>query len=506
MLKILTSKQIKELDAYTIQHDPISSIDLMEKACRAFTSWFKDRFDSKNVIYIFCGTGNNGGDGLGIARMLHGLKYDVRVFVIQGSVPESPDFKINLDRLSKLILVNTINLPTGQVGNESELPDCTKADVIIDGIFGNGLSRQVEGLYRSVIEKLNKAFAIRIAIDIPSGLRSDEPSEGITFKAHHTVTFQLPKLAFFFPENYLSVGEWHVVKIGLSKNFIEEAGTSQFLLQRSDIVKILKPRNKFDHKGSYGKALLIAGSEGKMGAAILAARAALRSGVGLLTVHVPKSGVSIIQTSVPEAMVHIDSHNQWMSVNFEINDFNAVGIGPGLGTEKETVEAFGKILESTANPTVIDADGLNILSSNPELIYLLPVNSILTPHMKEFERLVGSWSNGFERLEKQLEFAKKTKTILIVKGAYSCITTPEGEVYFNPTGNSGMATGGSGDVLTGILTGLLAQGYNSLQSSLLGVYLHGLAGDIAAKKIGMHAMIASDIVESIGKAYQQISR
>ncbi len=498
MLKVLSSKQIKELDAYTIQHDPILSIDLMEKACRAFVSWFKDEFDLKKVVYIFCGTGNNGGDGLGIARMLYGWNYEIRVYVIKGSAPESPDFKINLNRLTKLILVNTIN-------NEEEIPDCSKADVIIDGIFGSGLSRPIEGLYATLIQTVNKEAAVRVAIDIPSGLQTDQPSLGVIFKSHHTVTFHLPKLAFFLPEYTHWVGTWHIVKIGLNKNFIANADTAHYLVQQSDVAKILKPRKKFDHKGTYGKAMLVAGSEGKMGAAILATQAAVRSGVGLVTVHIPKSCISIIQTSVPEAMAHIDLHEQWLSESFDCSEFNAIGMGPGLGTAKETIKAFGRILESSTKPMVLDADGLNILAANQELLHLIPGDSILTPHMKELERLVGSWSNGFERLEKQKLFSKKTHTILIVKGAHTSITTPDGRVYFNATGNPGMATGGSGDVLTGILTGLLAQGYDSLEGAILGVYLHGLAGDIAAKKIGMHAMIASDIIGSLGKAYQQLA-
>ncbi len=498
MLKILTGKQIKALDAHTIQHGSISSIDLMEKACRAFVRWFKDQFDSGKVVYIFCGTGNNGGDGLGIARLLYAWNFDVRVFVVKGTSFESPDFKLNLDRLSKLILVNTIN-------SEDEIPDSDKADVIIDGIFGSGLSRPVDGLYAAVIEKLNAASAIRVAIDIPSGMRADETSHGIVFKAHHTVTFQLPKLGFFFPENFQWVGEWHIVKIGLSQKFIAGAKSDHFYLQRKDISKILKSRSKHDHKGTFGKALLIAGSYGKMGAAILAARAALRAGVGLLTVHVPKSGVQIIQTNVPEAMANVDQHEHVLSGAIDLEDFDAVGIGPGIGTEKETATAFGKILGSSTKPMVIDADGLNMLAMHPEFIHLLPKHSILTPHMKEFERLVGSWSTGFERLEKQCAFTKKTNTILIVKGAFSNITTPEGEIFFNPTGNPGMATGGSGDVLTGILTGLLAQGYAPKDAAILGVYLHGLAGDIGVKEVGMRALIASDIIDFLGKAYIRLT-
>ncbi len=499
MLKILSAEQIKALDAYTIQHDPISSIDLMEQACRSFVKWFNRRFNSKNVIYIFCGTGNNGGDGLGIARLLHEGNYNVQAFVIVGSAPETLDFKINLERLSKLMLVNKIS-------KEAEIPDCTKADVIIDGIFGSGISRNIEGLYADVISSMNQAAATRIAIDMPSGLRPDDPSEGLIFQADHTVSFQLPKLGFFFSENHQWVGEWHIVKIGLNKSGIATAKTSNYMVQKQDIRSMLKPRMRHDHKGTYGKALLIAGSEGKMGAAILAAGGALRSGVGLLTVHVPKSGVSIMQISVPEAMVQIDQHQSWSSSVKEHDGFDAIGLGPGIGTEKETTKAIGKLLESTSKPLVIDADGLNMLAKHPEYFHLLPANSILTPHLKEFDRLVGNSENSFERLQKQKSLSIKTNCIVVLKGANSCISTPEGEVFFNATGNPGMATGGSGDVLAGIITGLLAQQYSPKQASIIGVYLHGLAGDIAAERLGEEAMLPSDIISSLGLAYQRIKK
>lgn len=493
MLKILTAKQIKELDAYTIQQEPVASIDLMERACRAFITWLAEKFDSSKSIKIVCGTGNNGGDGLGIARVLYDRNYRVKVFIIRGG-SESEDFKVNFDRLP-------VKIERHEIVNEQDVVPFADHDILIDAIFGSGLSRGVEGIYASVIHAINQADVIRIAVDLPSGLMADHHVEGIVVKAHYTVSFQLPKLAFFMPENQLYVGEWHSVNIGLNKEFIASLEGSDFLLEKSDSAAIRKQRTKFSHKGTYGKAMIIAGSYGKIGAAVLAARATLRSGVGLLTVHVPRCGYAVLQTSVPEAMVSSDKHENHFTAAPDLDQYDAIGIGPGLGTDGETVKAFAFVLRHSTKPLVIDADGLNILAAHRELIHALPANSILTPHPKEFERLVGKWKNDFDRLEKLRSFSKQTNSIIVLKGAYTSVASPDGNVSFNPTGNPGMATGGSGDVLTGVLTGLLAQHYTPLEAARLGVYVHGYAGDLAAKKKSMEAMIASDIINLLPKAF-----
>lgn len=497
MIKILTSKQIKELDGYTIQHEPIASIDLMERACRTFCSWFSERFDPTQKINVVCGTGNNGGDGLGIARMLTAWDYPVQVWVVRGGVPESKDFTINLNRLPEKIKVNHLSDKI----TKGLFDDC---GILIDAIFGSGLSRPVEGIYADVIEQMNKVNAIRVAVDIPSGLLADGPSSGSIIKAHHTVSFQLPKLAFFFPSCFAYVGEWCTADIGLHKEGIDAMSINHFLLTRKSTSRLLKPYSKFDHKGNRGRALLIAGSHGKMGAAVLAARSVLRTGIGLITVHVPKVAYSIIQTSVPEAMVSVDeSENYFCSVP-ELTPYDALGIGPGLGQDKKTTKALGDVLEKFGRPVVLDADAINIISSNRELLHVIPSGSILTPHPKEFERLVGEWKNDFERLEKQIEFSVTNMVNVIFKGAHSNITSADGKVFFNATGNPGMATGGTGDVLTGILTALLASGYSPLEAAQLGVWLHGSAGDEAAKSRGMRGMIASDIIDYLPQAFRRL--
>lgn len=496
MIKILSTKQIKELDAYTIKHRPVASIDLMESACHAIFTWFTQNYDPTTKVGVVCGTGNNGGDGLGVARLLKEAGYNVSVFVIRGNAPESSDFKINLDRLSAKVQVNDImdKIPDGLFAD---------TDVILDGIFGSGLSRPAEGIYSEVIQYLNSLAVEKIAIDIPSGLMPDKPSEGSIVKAKHTLTFQMPKLAFLFPQYYEYVGSWVLLDIGLHKDFLKEIDTPYYYFTRKAVRKILKVRSRFDHKGKFGHALLISGGYGKMGAAILAARAALRAGLGLLTVHVPIAGYEIIQTAVPEAMASIDEQHEHFSVCPSLEPYTTIGIGPGLGQSKQTIKAVGDVLERSKVPMVLDADALNILGSGRELLQLVPPGSILTPHPKEFERLVGTWKNDFERLEKEKRLAKDLKSIIVLKGAYTSVASPDGLVFFNSSGNPGMAKGGCGDVLTGILTSLLAQGYSGLHAAQLGVFLHGLAGDLAAYENGMNGMIPSDLIEFLPEAYKR---
>lgn len=495
MLKILTTSQIKALDSHTIQQEPIASIDLMERACSAFTSWFTANFGNDKTVGIVCGTGNNGGDGLGIARLLNAQGYRVKVWIVRGSMSESDDFKVNLERVRG-------KLPAFEIRTESDQNLFSDCNVLIDAILGSGLSRAAEGIYAQAIRCINNTNAVRISVDVPSGLMADATSEGEIVMADHTVTFQLPKLSFLFPQSSEFVGEWHVADIGLDKKFIQNSASDYFLLEQSDIRKLLRPRSKFNHKGIFGHALLIVGSYGKIGAAVLSAKAVVRSGAGLLTVHVPRCGYNILQTSIPEAMVSVDEDEKIFSSVPDIKHFSAIGIGPGLGQDKNTIAALTKLLETAAKPLVIDADALNILGSNRELIHLLPRNSVLTPHPKEFERLAGTWKNDFERLKKQVDFAVKTGTIVLLKGAHSSIASPDGKVYFNNTGNPGMATGGTGDVLTGIITGLLAQGYSGLDSAILGCWVHGSAGDRAAGHFGQISMTASDLVDYLPDAFR----
>lgn len=497
MLKILNTQQIKQLDAFTIEHEPVKSIDLMERACEAFTYWFTQRFDASHKVGVVCGTGNNGGDGLGIARKLSELHYPVKVWIVRGKAPITTDFEINFGRLKGKVEMN-------EIISESDQNLFSDRHILIDAIFGSGLSRPAEGIYAQAIRCTNQTNALRVAVDIPSGLMADQLSSGEIVRADYTVSFQLPKLAFLLPENFQFVGEWHLADIALSRSGLKELKTNHFLLERKDIRKRILKRSKFDHKGSFGHALLIAGGFGKMGASVLASRGCLRAGAGLVTVRIPRSGYGVIQSTVPEAMASMYEDGHLFSDDLEMGPFNVIGVGPGIGQTKEMVMALRKVLE-WGKPMVLDADALNIISAHRELLSIIPQGSILTPHPKEFERLVGAWKNDFERLELQVQLARQLKSVVILKGAYSSIATPEGNVYFNATGNPGMATGGSGDVLTGIVTGLLAQKYSAESSAIVSVFLHGLSGDLAARDKGQQSLIASDLVDYLPSAFKTLS-
>lgn len=498
-MRILNTKQIRELDAYTIQHEPIASIDLMERASRAFVEWFTLQVDASKKIGVVCGTGNNGGDGLAISRMLHEWQYPVKVWIIRGGMPESTDFISNEGRLPARIEKKEIH-------TEKDCGTFDECDVLIDAIFGSGLSRPPDGIYAHVINRINESRAVRVAVDIPSGLMADSPSAGAIVRADYTVTFQLPKLAFLLPESNAFTGVWQLMDIGLDKNFIKGADTPNFYMQTKNVRKFLKKRSKHDHKGTFGHALLIAGSYGKMGAAVLASRAALRSGLGLLTTHVPQCGYQILQTAVPEAMVETDPGMNVFTDPPALEKYDTIGIGPGLGQDAGTVSALTRLLERFRKPIVIDADALNILSASRHLLSLVPEGSVLTPHPGEFKRLTAPWRNDFERLEIQRQLAVSLKCNIVLKGAHTSVANAKGQVFFNSTGNPGMATAGTGDVLTGVITGLLAQNYYPDKAAVAGVLLHGLAGDIAVSERGMESLIASDIIENLGAAFGKALR
>jgi hydroxyethylthiazole kinase-like uncharacterized protein yjeF len=483
--KILTGEQTKLADNYSIRNEPISSIDLMERASLAFVKTIENRIEKHHKLGVVCGTGNNGGDGFAVARILIGKGYCVECFLLSVNQNLSSDCALNLDKLDKV----------GRIATENDIPDFTSYDIIIDAIFGSGLSRPIKGIASLVITSINIAQKKVFSIDIPSGLYCDKiPDSDCIIKSDFTVCFQRPKFSFFFSESGEFMKEWTVADIGLNDHYIQRLPSDHFVLDEN-ISSMLKKRETYSHKGTYGHSLVIAGSYGKMGAAILASKACLRSGVGLLTTYVPSCGYQLLQISVHEAMCLTDKQEFSLSELPDLMPYNSIGIGPGIGQAKETLNLLKELLNNAKDALVLDADALNIIAQNKKLLNIIPKKSIITPHPKEFERLVGKWTNSMERLEKQKLFSKEFKCIVVLKGAHTCITSPDGIVFFNTSGNAGMATGGSGDVLTGIITGLLAQGYDSLEAALIGVYFHGKAGDEAAKVKGKNGLIASDIIE-----------
>lgn len=497
--KIFKSEQIKEIDAFTIKNEPISSVDLMERAAMTIFNWIRGHYNSSRPVKVFAGTGNNGGDGLAVARMLAEEGFQVEVFFIRFINKISEDCRVNYERLKNQQIVNI-----KKVKSRNNFPVIDENDLVLDGIFGSGLTRPLSGLFADIVQHINSSNAEIIAIDIPSGLfgedNSDNQAKNIV-KARYTLTFQFPKLSFFFPDNEEYVGCWYVLPIGLHSGFISEVETSYFQVTSEFVSKNKIKRKKFSHKGTYGHVLLIAGCYGKMGAAILASRACLRSGTGLITTHIPRMGNNIIQTAVPEAMISLDQSDILFSQPPDLSEFSNVGIGPALGCRNNSQNGLFELMKKCNQPMVIDADAINILGQNKEWINKIPENSILTPHPKEFERLTEQLTNGFERLNKQIEFAVKYKLIVVLKGAYTSIACPDGTCYFNSTGNPGMATAGSGDVLTGIILSLLGQGYQPPLAAIMGVYVHGLAGDLAKEKMGEEALTATDIIDNLGNAF-----
>ncbi len=498
-MKLFSAARVKQWDAYTIVHEPVSSVDLMERAATACVNWLQDQYPNKQNYIVFCGKGNNGGDGLAIARMLIQLKHSVTVYIAEDGKTGTPDFTTNLKKLE------TFTFSIHTIKEENDFPPIPANTIVIDAIFGTGLNKPLSGMASALAAYINLSGAAVIAIDIPSGLYADSSSAGnIVINAAHTLSFQQYKLAFLQAENEAYCGDVHILDIKLHPAFCEQENAVFNMVDTELIKTIYKPRNKkFAHKGTYGHAAIIAGSYGMMGAAVLSAGACLRSGAGKLTCFIPGSGYQILQTSVPEAMCVVTGEKFTGTVK-GLAAFDAVGMGPGLGADAVNSNLLPEVLKLVQKPLVLDADALNAIAANKELLQQVPKNAILTPHPKEFEKLFGKTGNDFERLELALKKSQEYGFYIVLKGHNSFISTPLGKGFFNPTGNAGMATAGSGDVLTGIITGLLAQQYDPFAACILGVYLHGLAGDIAAERCSPEAMLAGDITAHLGDAFKAL--
>ena len=495
-MKILSAQQKREADKSTITNEPISSIDLMERASQACVSWIQKNCSVESKFQVFCGTGNNGGDGLVIARLLSAENYKVEVSIIRFSENETKDFAVNLNRLEKLPIKIIDSLVSDKI-------DAKEGYILIDALLGSGLNKPLDGKLKHRVQELNALKKFIISIDVPSGLFIDSinKNEQLSIEADVSLTFQTPPLSFFTIENAGRVGDWKLLDIGLDAGFIEDSDAVYNYIESQEIAEILQPRQKHNYKGSFGHALLVAGSKTKGGAAILSAKAAMRSGLGLLTMGIPDSLLYAMQVSCPEAMSIVLGKEEITSVP-TIDVYTSIGIGPGIGVGKSSTNFLKTLIQDSKVPLLLDADALNILSENKTWLSFIPQNSIFTPHIGEFKRLILNSDDSFDRLEAQIEFSKKFECIVILKGPNSQVSLPDGRVYFNSTGNPGMATAGSGDVLSGLITGLLGRRYHPMYAAILGVYLHGLAGDIAAEKFGEEAMNSGDIIDEISSAFQ----
>jgi hydroxyethylthiazole kinase-like uncharacterized protein yjeF len=500
-MKFFTTSQIRQLDQYTIEHEPIASIDLMERAANVLYHSIVKNFKVSKPICVVAGPGNNGGDALALARLLLKSGYSVHVQLIRGELLSS-DCETN----RRQIISSYPNSLT-ELTDKFFAPEITTETILIDGLFGSGLSRPLSGIFADAVLWMNETGCKIISIDIPSGLSGEENklnAKSVIVKAHLTLSLQFPKLAFLMAENDPYIGCWEILDIGIHADAIEKTDSNLFYLEEKDITTLLKKRHKFSHKGTFGHALIIAGSKGMAGASVLSSRAALRSGAGLVTVYGPEVNRIIVQTANPEVIFQTDSPDYFISEKDLNERFNAIAVGPGIGRHSEAIDMLRKFLIKINIPCVIDADGLNIISVHKELLQHIPKNSILTPHPKEFDRLFGESNSSYERLMKAQQASKIYGFILILKGAHTLIVFPNGKLFFNSTGNPGMATAGSGDVLTGIIAGLLAQGYAPEQAAKIAVYLHGRAGDLALTVESEESLIAGDIIFRLGEAFRSI--
>lgn len=492
---ILSPKQLAKADKATIISKGISSINLMEFAATQCFQWLHKRLQGQNIkIHVFCGIGNNGGDGLVIARHLHQHGYNINCYIVNFSDKRTPEFLENYNKLKEIGKWPTI------INHENEFPTISFEDIVIDAIFGIGLSRKPTGFTKKLIQYINNTKVFTLAIDFPSGLFGDKSviDKKAVIKAGHTLTFQTPKLAFLLPENKEFINTWEVIDIGLDLNFIDSLKPKISFITKENILDLYKPRNKWSHKGTFGHSLIIGGSFGKIGAVTLASKAALKIGSGLVSAYVPKCGYTILQISIPEVMVEVDDNDTLTYFNFKTKP-TVIGIGPGMGTHEKTYIGFKTFLKENKLPLIIDADGINLLSLDKELLTYLPKNSILTPHPKELERLIGNWENDYDKLNRTIEFSKKHNVIVVIKGAHTVIIDGE-NLTFNSTGNPALATAGSGDVLTGLITGLIAQGYEPKNAAIFAVYLHGKTADMAIQETGYETFIASSILEFLPDA------
>lgn len=499
MLPVLTAQQVREADAHTIAHEPIASIDLMERASAACAAKVQALFPGGAVLVV-AGPGNNGGDGLAIARLLHQAGREVQVALLAADTC-SPDNRTNQERL------RNAGIPVVEAGGAKHLPPVRPGTVLVDALFGTGLTRPLTGAAKDLVQAMNACGAPTVSIDLPSGLFAEDNGandpEAIV-RATHTLTFEVPKLALLLRDNAPFFGRVEVLPIGLDADFIRGLACKVGVLQPQDLQPLLRPRLVVGHKGDFGHALLIAGSKGMLGAAVLAASAAVRSGAGLVTTHVPNDETDLLHAAVPETLVSLDADPDRTTALPKLDKASAVGMGPGLGTDPLTAPVLKLLIQEARVPLVLDADALNILAGHRTWLAYLPQDTILTPHPKEFDRLFGASSGSYDRLMKARDMAVKHGLCIVLKGAPSATCDRSGQIVFNDTGNAGMAKGGSGDVLTGLITGLRAQGYSAQASCWLGNHLHGLAGDLVAERLGMDGMTPMDLAKELPYAWQRV--
>lgn len=500
-MKIFTSKALAEIGYNTCGAQEIDSIELMERAAAAAACEIVSRFRLGQRIVVIAGPGNNGGDALAVARMLIEQGYRrVEIFLL--NVHDKLSYDCDEER-KKLVAMDA---DFTQIIREFNPPYLGPEDVVVDGLFGTGLSQPMQGGFVALARLINESGAYVISLDTPSGLFGEWnglSSRRDMIHANLTLAYQAPRLSFMFAENADVVGEWKLLDLELDEDLMRSAQTDCLMVERRSVKPLLRKRHPFTAKRDYGSALVFAGSIGMMGAAVLCSRAAMKAGAGLATVHSARSGLVTLQTAVPEALFEPDRNDRYITDMSVHHTHQAIAVGPGIGTHEETVNALEGLLQATKHPLLLDADALNCMAKRPALLTKMPAQSVITPHIGEFDRLFGPQRNSEERLKKAIEMAKYYNIVIVLKGHRTVTVRPTGKVYFNSTGNPGMATAGAGDVLTGVIAAFMAQGYQPEHAATIGVYLHGLAGDMAAEELGEYGVTASDIADRVGRAIRE---
>lgn len=502
-MKIFTNDEIRQIDKYTIEKEGISSMELITRVAEEVTNEIITRWRPSKPVAVFAGPGNNGADALAVAKLLslNGFRISVYLFNIGGN-------RLTVECAAQRdMIIDDPNINLVEIIDKFNLPELKSNMLIIDGLFGSGLREPLQGGFAYLVQRINEAGATVVSIDIPSGLRGDSNNQIISRDVIHatlTLAIQHPRPAFFLSDYADLIGEWKILDIGLSATIANNIQAKYYLVEQSDIYRCLHPRKRYASKADFGSAIIYAGSYGMMGAAVLAARGALRAGAGKVTVESPKCGYNIIQTAVPDAMYHNNTGEMAINTIRPMRTYNAIAVGPGIGTNEATISALEEFLAATSSPVILDADALNCIAAKPKLLNMIPELSIITPHAGEFDRLFGPQSSGEMRLRKAAEMARYYHILIVLKGHYTAIIRPDGNIYFNSTGTPALATPGSGDVLTGIMTAFMAQGYKSEIAAIISVLVHGLAGEIAAEQHGEFGVTASDIAENVGKAIKTV--
>ncbi len=499
-MKLFTTQQLNDIARYTIEHDKISIIDFVERVAEGVAFEIEARWRPGKPVVVFAGCEDNGAQALAVARILseHGYKPEVYLINVGGNA-----LNTTCKAYRDALLALDTDIYFNEIVKEFSIPRLSSNHLVIDGLFGPGIKEGLKGGYRTLVQYINDSGATVVSIDVPSGMFGDSNPFAVNRDIIHadlTLAIQFPRIAFFNPDNAELVGEWKIIDIGMNETSIRNTQARHHLIEADEIKSLLKSRPLHCSKADFGAGLLIAGSYGMMGAAVLGARGAIRSGIGKLTVQSPKCGYQIMQSSVPDVLYQYNKGEYYITQLEVDKPFDAVAIGPGIGTNDATLQALENFLLARTSPVILDADALNCIARKPTLLNSVPVLSIITPHIGEFDRLFGQHTSAEMRLQKAVEMARFYNIIIVLKGHYTATVRPDGVVCFNSSGTPAMATAGSGDVLTGIILSLVAQGYKPEQASMMGVYIHGIAGELAAREHGEYGVTASDIANSVGRA------